>query len=397
MIDRRLNVMFVASTLEVGGVERLLIEVLDHLDLTRFRPMVVCLKAPGPLAEELSGTPVPVFADLTAHRMDLRVLYRLTRLMRRQRVDAVFTLNPGDKMFWGRLCAHLARVPVAVSAVHSTGAVLPDGRMASVLGWPNKRLTVFTDYFIALCDYQKQYLIQSEGLPARKVTVVYNGVSADKVRPRRPAAEVRQELGLPGQAPVVGIVAVMRPEKRHDIFLRAAAAVLRSHPETHFLVVGDGPMRARIESLWRALGLQQRVHLLGFRSDVVDVMNVMDVVALTSHPADTFPLSLLEAMALGKPLVVTDVPGGIKELVAPAGNESREAAGLIVPPLDPRIVARAVNRLIEDPDLARDLGTAGQKRVRERFTIERTVAQIQDLIAGAYEHKMRLRGLGRGR
>jgi len=396
-MDRRLNIMFVASTLAVGGVERLLLEVLDNLDLTRFRPIVVCLKAAGPLAEELSEKPVPLFADLMAHRLDLRVLYRLTRLMRRQKVDAVFTLNPGDKMFWGRLCAHVARVPVAVSAIHSTGAILPDGRVASVLGWPNKRLTPFTDTFIALCDYQKQYLINSEGLPARKVTVIYNGVSTDKVRPRRSAVEVRQELGLPEGAPVVGIVAVMRPEKRHDVFLRAAAAVLRTHPETHFLVVGDGPMRPRIESLWRALGLQQQVHLLGFRSDVIDVMNVMDVVALTSHPADTFPLSLLEAMALGKPLVVTDVPGGIKELVAPVGEGSGEAAGLVVSPLDPRSVARAMTQLIENPELARKLGTAGQNRVRDRFTIERTVAQIQDLIAGVYDHKVSRRGRGTGR
>jgi glycosyltransferase involved in cell wall biosynthesis len=387
MIDQRLRVMFVATSLEVGGAERLLVEILSHMDLTRFSPLVACLKGAGPLAEQLAGISVPVFSNLMTNKFDPRVVLRLTRLMRRHRVDAVFTLNPGDKMFWGRLCARLAKVPVSLSAIHSTGAVRPDGSMASVIGWINKRLTPFTDAFIALCQYQKDYLIENEGLPAAKVEVVYNGVALEKIKPTRPADEIRRELDLPADVPVVGLVAVMRPEKRHDIFIRAAALVLQRHPEARFLVVGDGPLRPQVESLWRALELESRVHLLGFRRDVIDIMSIMDVVALTSHPADTFPLSLLEAMALGKPLVVTDVPGGIKEMVA----GSTETAGLIVAPQDPRSVARAVIQLIENKDLARRLGQVGRDRVAAEFTIEQTVARLQDLISNLVRKKGRRR------
>ncbi len=387
MSDGRLAVMFVATSLEVGGAERLLAEIINQLDLTRFRPMVACLKGAGPLAAQLAEVPAPVFANLMVNKFDLRVIHRLTRLMRRRKVDAVFTLNPGDKMFWGRLCAHLARVPVILSAIHSTGTLRPDGSMTSVIGWFNKRLTPFTDAFIALCEYQRDYLIKAEGLPAAKVEVIYNGIALEKARPTRPADEVRAELGLPPDAPVIGLVAVMRPEKRHDIFLRAAALILKRHPEARFLVVGDGPQRPRIESLWRALGLQSRVQLLGFRSDVVEVMNVMDVVALTSHPADTFPLSLLEAMALGKPVVVTDIPGGIKEMV----SGPTDTAGLIVAPQDPRTVARAVNQLLGNPDLARRLGEAGRARVAADFTIQQTVARLQDLIRDLARKKGRRR------
>src|SRR5207249_2810838 len=157
-----------------------------------------CLKVFGPLGEELAGE-VPAFTGLLAHKYDLRVLGRLTRLLRRRRIDAVVTVGTGgDKMFWGRLAAWRAGVKVIVSALHSTG--LPDH-----VEWLNRRLEPLTDAFIAVARPHAKYVTQFEGCPARKVRVVPNGVDIERFRPRAPWPQLRERIGLPAGAPVAAI------------------------------------------------------------------------------------------------------------------------------------------------------------------------------------------------
>ena len=137
-----LRVMFLVTSMPVGGAETLLVNLVRRMDRRRFAPEVVCLKERGPLGEELAEE-LPVHFGLTAGKWDLRVLWRLTNLMKQRRADAVVTVGAGDKMFWGRLAAHRAGVPVIASALHSTG--WPDG-----VGRLNRRLTPITHAFIGV-------------------------------------------------------------------------------------------------------------------------------------------------------------------------------------------------------------------------------------------------------
>jgi len=221
------------------------------------------------------------------------VLWRLRRLLCQRRIDAVVTVGTGgDKMFWGRLAGWLAGTPVICSALHSTG--LPDH-----VEFSNRLLAPLTDAFIAVAEPHAQHLAAHEGCPAQKIRVIPNGVDCERFHPRWPNQTLRQSLNLDAETPVVGIVAALRPEKNHEMFLKVAALVHGKLPAAQFLIVGDGPQRARLEGLAQTLGIAHCVRFLGTRSDVSEVLSLVDVLVLTSH-MEANPICLMEAMASEK-------------------------------------------------------------------------------------------------
>jgi len=364
-------VMFVITSMPVGGAETLLVELVRRLDRERFSPELCCLKYLDPLGEVLARE-IPAFTGLLAHKYDFAVLWRLVRLIRRRRIDAVITVGAGDKMFWGRLAAWLAGVPVICSALHSTG--LPDH-----VELPNRLLAPITDAFIAVAAPHGRYLAEHEGCPAHKVRVIPNGVDLERFHPRWPNRLLQQELGLAPENPVVGIVAALRPEKNHPLFLRAAALVHRELPQARFLIVGDGPQRDELESLAAELSISEVVHFLGTRHDVPEVLALVDVLVLSSH-MEANPISILEAMAAEKPVVATRV-GSVKETVVDGKT------GYLVAPDEAGGVAQRVVELLKDRPRAAAMGRAGRERVIANWSIDRTVEGYQDLIAGIYAAK----------
>jgi glycosyltransferase involved in cell wall biosynthesis len=364
-----LRVMFVITCMPVGGAETLLVNLVRRLDPARFAPELCCLKYFGPLGEELARE-VPSFTGLLAHKYDLRVLGRLTRLLRERRTDAVITVGTGgDKMFWGRLAAWRAGVPVIASALHSTG--LPDH-----VEWLNRRLEPLTDAFIAVAQSHAGYLSRCEGCPPHKVRVVPNGVDVERFRPLAPSQGLREKLGLPAGAPLAAIVAALRPEKNHELFLRAAALVGAELPAARFLVVGNGTLRSRLETSAAELDIAEAVHFVGTRSDVPELLSLADVLVLSSQ-MEANPVSILEALACEKPVVATRV-GSVPETVKDGVN------GYLVPAGDAKRMAERLIALMTDPDLARRLGQAGRRLVVADWSLDRMVDGYQDLIHEIY-------------
>ncbi len=347
-----LRVMFVITSMPVGGAETLLVNLIRKLDRNHFLPELCCLKDLGPLGEELAEE-VPSFSNLLTRKTDIRVLSRLTRLLRWRRTDAVITVGAGDKMFWGRLAAWRAGAPVIASALHSTG--WPDG-----VGRLNRMLTPITDAFIAVAGAHGEYLVQRERFPRGKVNVIPNGVDVERFGAGADRLATRQQLGLTPTTPVVGIVAALRPEKDHELFLRAAAQVRVRVPEAVFLIVGDGPLRPKLEALAGELGIAPAVQFLGTRSDIPKLLGAMDVFALTSRN-EANPVSILEAMAAGLPVVAPDV-GSIAESV------SDGITGYLTPQGDADQTAGRICELLENIELARGMGRAGRQVVVDRWS-----------------------------
>ncbi|HWB09121.1 MAG TPA: glycosyltransferase [Pirellulales bacterium] len=368
-----LRVMFVITCMPVGGAETLLVNLVRRLDRDRFLPELCCLKYFGPLGEVLAAE-IPAFTGLLSNKYDVFVLSRLTRLLKQRRVDAVITVGTGgDKMFWGRLAAWRAGVPVIASALHSTG--LPDH-----VEWLNRRLAPITDAFIAVAEPHARYLAEHEGCPADKVRVIPNGVDTERFRPLPANTDLRVDLGLPPDAPVAAIVAALRPEKNHELFLAAAARIHHARPDARLLVIGDGAERSKLETLTSQLGLTDSVSFLGTRSDIPELLSLVDVLLLTSH-MEANPVSILEALACGKPVVATRV-GSIPESVHDGKN------GYLVAPGDEEALASRVLDLFAAPDLARRLGLAGREAVVERWSLARMVAGYEELIEGIYARKV---------
>jgi glycosyltransferase involved in cell wall biosynthesis len=278
----------------------------------------------------------------------------------------------GDKMFWGRLAASRARVPVVLSALHSTG--LPDH-----VELPNRLLAPLTDGFIAVAKSHGEYLTRAEGCPAHKVRVIPNGVDVDRFKPKNPDALLRGELGLSTDSAVVSIVAALRPEKNHELFLRAARRVRHAVPNARFLIVGDGQERAKLETLASELQISHEVRFLGTRSDIPELLALTDVVALSSH-MEANPVSILEALACGKPVVATNV-GSIPETVIDGQT------GYLAPAGDEQALADRMLTLLKDRALARRLGATGRERVVANYSLEHMVRGYERLIRDTYASK----------
>jgi glycosyltransferase involved in cell wall biosynthesis len=365
-----LRVLFLTTSMPVGGAETLLVNLVRRMDRRRFAPEIVCLKEKGPLGEELAAE-MPVHSGLLHSKFDLRVLPRLWNLMRRPRADAVITVGAGDKMFWGRLAAKLAGVPVVASALHSTG--WPDG-----VGRLNRLLTRWTDAFIGVADAHAQHLVEGEGFPAEKIHTIYNGVDCDHFTPQD-ATAVCQELGITADAPVVGILAALRPEKNHELFLQGARQILEKFPAAQFLIIGDGPCRAELEAVAANFGVAHATHFLGSRSDVPVLLAACDVVALTSHN-EAAPVSILEALSTGVPVVSANV-GSVSETVIP------DETGRLFPPGDADAYAQNVVDLLADSAARRRMGAEGRQQVMARWSLQAMVQGYEQLIEGIYSAK----------
>ena len=366
-----LRVMFAITSMPVGGAETLLVDLIRRLDRAHFAPELCCLKELGPLGEVVARE-IPAFDRLLGHKLDLRVLPRLTRLMRRRRIDALVTVGAGDKMFWGRLAARLAGVPVVCSALHSTG--WPDS-----VGRLNRLLTPITDAYIAVAAAHGKFLIEQLHFPAKKVRVVPNGIDVERFRREADRAATRASLGLTPTTPVVGIVAALRPEKNHVLLLQAARTVRARVPEVVFLIVGNGPERARLEILAQQLGVDKAVRFLGTRGDIPQLLSALDVFVLTSR-IEANPVSILEAMAVGRPVVAPNV-GSISESVLDG------VTGYVTEPNAVEPVAERLIELLEKPQLARTFGAAGQRVVEQTGSLDSMVAGYQQLISEIYTLK----------
>lgn len=368
-----LNCLFVITSMPVGGAETLLVNLMRRMDPEVIRPSIVCLKEPGPLGEEIADE-FPVFSHQLDGKWDLRVLPRLVRLMHRQKADVVITVGAGDKMFWGRLAAHLAGVPAIASALHSTG--WPDG-----VGRINRCLTRITDAFIGVADSHGEFLRDFEKFPADKVYVIRNGVDCERFRPDAEARkDVRRELGLAEDVALAGIVAALRSEKNHTMLIDVAAKIRDSQPDLHWLIIGDGPEKSKIQDWVKQHGVEDRVHLLGTRHDTPRLVAALDVFTLCSLN-EASPVSILEALACGVPVVSTDV-GSIGESVIEGQT------GYLVPSEDTDSFAQAMETMLGQPGLRREMGESGRDLVLKTGSLQSMVAGYQDLAKKLYDARV---------
>jgi glycosyltransferase involved in cell wall biosynthesis len=282
------------------------------------------------------------------------------------------TVAAGDNVFCGRLAGQAAGVPVICSALHSTG--WPDG-----VGRLNRCLTSITDAFIGVAELHGRHLVEQEGFPASKVVVIPNGVDTDRFAPGIDATSVRRELGISPTAPVATILAALRPEKNHDLFLKVARMVLGELNDAQFLVVGDGPQRAKLEACAGELGITSAVKFLGTRSDVPRILSATDVNVLTSH-IEANPVSILEAMSSGIPTVATDV-GSVGQSVVDGHT------GYLAPAGDASRIAERVIELLVDPIARQRMGDTARAMVLERWSLDVMVRGYEQLLTRLYAAK----------
>lgn len=364
-----------AGSSSYGGGERYLELLCDRLDRARYRMLVICPE-PGPFVGRLKERGVETHLVHLAPLFNPLALWRLTRLLARERVTILQT-HGARANFYGRIAGRLAGVPVIISTVHNS---LKDYEVPSFTRWLYTvalRLTLpFVHRIICVSDSNRRDLIEECPATAALIQTVYNGVdlSAFPSQPNR--QKIRQEFGITG-GPVLVMIARLTEAKGHRYLLQALPCLLETWPRLCCVFAGDGELRDQLHRLAVELAVEGSCRFVGVREDIADILAAADVVVLPSL-SEGFPFVLLEALAMGCPVVASRV-NGIPELI------ENHKTGLLVPARDPRALAAAIREMLSNPTAASKLGAAGRAVVRERFTVDRMVANTTAIFDAAMQ------------
>lgn len=368
-----MTVLHIIKGLGLAGAEKHLIALLSGLRERGVDARLLLWVSPTQHAADIVAAAdqhgIPLERWIMPSLFAPRFFFKLARYLRQQKPDIVHTHLVHAETY-AIPAARLAGVRYVVNSSHNDD---PFRRrfVFRLRGWLLWRLT---NRGIAISEAVKQFLIQIEHAPAAKIEVIYYGLEA---QPIPASGSLRAELGLPPETPLIGSVCRLVPQKGIAYALDAMAILAERDPQWHYVILGDGVLKNDLMTQTHRLGLVERVHFLGWRTDVLELMAQLDIFVAPSL-WEGFGLVFLEAMAAGKPIVSTRV-SCIPEVVEDG------VSGLLVPPENAAALAQAVARLLDDPDLARNMGAAGRQRLAEKFSqqhmVEQTLAVYQKLVA----------------
>ena len=330
---------------------------------------------PGyPMDREFERLDVPIVHFCISRKIspakNLRALVQLYRFVKRRRFD-IICMECSIAGFLGRITGWVTGVENRVFVLQQYASHSRQARIKqSIYRMIERRLDRLTTRYVAVSEAMKRFGVDHDIMRPEKVEVIYNGITlSDKVAVNRD--EVRRDLGLSPDGPVIGTLARLEPQKGLQHFLQAAAIVRRTESNVEFLIAGDGPLMGELVKLAQQLGIADAVRFVGWRQDVVHVLSGIDIFCLPSL-WESFGIAFAEAMAMEKPVVATRVDG-VPEVVADGKT------GLLVPPANPQAIASALLALLRDPDRAARMGKEGRRRVEAMFTVETMVARYEDL------------------
>ena len=368
--------MVLVDTLAAGGAERVAVDLASNVDRRAYEPHVVATKKGGPLEERLVAAGLP-YTVLGRHRRTApRPALRALELARGS--DLIHSHLFGNNV-WGSLLSRSAGIPLVAHEHNRVGRHVWSERAFD-------RLLIGSTADVVLCvsDQVGRPLIAA-GVDWRKIEVLPNGVALDDALSR---VDARRELGLASTDVVIGCVASLRPEKAHDVLLRGFA-LLRAASSAKLCIVGDGVERARLEAYATALGIEDRVLWAGERRNAGRLVSAFDVAVLCSR-SEGLPLSALEAMAGGTPLIASRA-GSLPTLLD-------EGAGLLVETDDAVGLASAIELLLADKELARAVAQRARAVIAERYELSTVVQRLEDVYERALAGRSGTRRRGaRGR
>jgi len=356
-----MNVLQVVLTLNIGGLERFLLEFVSNLPKD-IQSTIVCLEKKGALGGKFGD--VPVIELNKPPGIHLSVAYQLAKIIRGQKIDIVHTHNPAPH-FYGSLAGFLTRTPV-LHTKHGRNRPEDHGELA--LAKISNRLT---DIIVAVSDDAADLCAVLEHADRSKIRRIYNGIDLARFAGRVTRKERLLRLGVPDGCVTAGMVGRICKDKDHETLIKSLDYIDCGPSNFRLLIIGDGPLRGEIESLVASRGVGEYVIFTGMRDDIPALLSELDFCILSTN-TEGHSITLLEAMAAGLPCIATAV-GGNPEVVEDG------VTGFLVPHRNPQALAEKISFMVLNSESARVMGEAGRKRVKERFNILQTVKQYMDL------------------
>lgn len=367
---RRTRVVHVTFDMRIGGAERVICNLVRHTDRSSYDVSLLCLDGLlGPFGRQLQEEGCRVTTLERRPGFDFSLVEKIRGYIVRQRID-VLHCHQYTPYFYGVLGAAMTGAKVIFT---EHGRFHPDERKLKRVVL-NPFLSMLTHRITAISAATREALVRFENFPGKKIRIVYNGISEIPFG-TRDGGPLRESLGIPPGARVLGTVARLDPIKNQRMMVKGLKIVQQTYPGTYLVIVGGGPERRNLEDLVSRLQLSSSVIFTGFREDVPRFYEIMDVFLLTSFSEGT-AMTLLEAMAAALPCIVTNVGGNVE--IVEAGE-----TGFIVPNDDEATLARKICTLFADSALRKRMGMSGRKRFEDHFTVDRMVLSYQALYDGA--------------
>jgi sugar transferase (PEP-CTERM/EpsH1 system associated) len=360
---RPVRVMHVVFSLDAGGMELGVVKLVNGLSGSI--ESSICSTRPAGELRRLVGPAVRLFEGRRRDGNDPRTVWHLYQTFKREQPDIVHTHGWGT-LIEGLLAARLARVPVVIHGEHGTLQLKRHQRWAQRVAWGH------ADRVLSVSSRLAERMTKQIGFPPSRVSTIRNGVDLSRFGGAgKDKADARRQLGLPEHATIAGAVGRLVPVKDHASLVTAIGKIRDAGTDVALVIAGEGPLRHALQRQIVSLGLESSVHLLGHRPDVEMVLAALDVFVLSSR-SEGLPNTVLEAMAVGLPVVSTRV-GGAEEVVIDGQT------GILVSPESPDALAAGLTSLLRESGRRASMGVAGRRRVESEFALSNTLARYEEL------------------
>ncbi|MFH1985702.1 MAG: glycosyltransferase family 4 protein [Pseudomonadota bacterium] len=363
------KILFVIDGIEFGGGERGFAQIVNGLPNNRYETFLASSLQEN-FYNTVSNSSVQYCPINFSNRYNPVVLLSLIRIIRGKSIDIVH--GQGARAdFYARLASGLSGKTMYVSSVQMPVEGFNVGPTKNRFYKAVDRFSErFVDRFIVVSSVLEQAMILEHEIPKEKIVKVYNGIETDFYKPYDQEAgrkRVRKEFSIDGSEILIGSLGRLVWQKGFEYFLRSVTTLVKDIPKVRFMLVGVGPLRQRLERLAMSLGISNRLIFTGHRSDIRDILAAMEIVVIPSL-LEGFPMITLEAMAMEKPIVTTQI-GGIQEQI------TNFKEGLLVPPENPLSIAQAVKRLVDDPKYAQTIGKNARSKVVRDFSVKKMISE----------------------
>ena len=359
------NILILTTSLNIGGGEKHIYNLVSGIPEDKYKFVIVCLYELGQLGEIIlkKKQNIALYHNVMKNKLDIRGAARLIRILRDEDINIIFMVQTPVTLFWGVICAKLAGIKIMLTRSPTTNP------SAHVKRWKivNYLVLRYVSKIIAQAYAQRRYLIDQVHVDPDRIVVIHNGVDIERFSQPVDRSRLIETIGIPQGVPIVGTVGRLEPQKGHASLLICVRKVLDKFPDTHFLIIGDGGERQKLEAMARDLSIQKNVIFLGMVNNVSQIVSLLDIGVLASKPVgETFSNAILEYMAASKPVVATDV-GSIAEQVRDGKT------GYLIPYDNSDALAESIIKLLSNRNAANEMGAAGREMVEKQFTIQKMI------------------------
>jgi sugar transferase (PEP-CTERM/EpsH1 system associated) len=362
-----LRILHVVYSLNIGGLERVVIDLTKGFMKKGHIVSICCLNEKGVLGEELELEGIEMFSLGKRPGIAWNLPFRISKIIKKRHFNIIHTHNEGG-LIYGATAALIARVP---NIVHTEHGKEPGYEEKRILHMVEKVLHRKVKKVVAVSNDLRDRIAESSRTNGKRIAMILNGIDVEKYYRPESRKENRILLGIGPESFVIGNVARLVPLKNHQFLLAVFRELLRDLPNLRMMIIGDGPLREDLESYSRKIGISKSVKFLGERQDVPDLLAAFDLFVLPSLTEGT-SITLLEAMASGTPIVASRA-GGNSQII-----ENRKT-GLLLPLDKPKAWVATIKSLIVNPDKGRGLSEMAKVEVKERFSLKAMVENYEKI------------------